>query len=72
MAKIKRATIDRVVRECIADVGKYRYILRAEIGGCARIERREIARLNTLNRFGPQWETVARYDPEADRWTIEK
>ena len=70
--KCKPATIDRITRECSADIGQYRYNLVADPAGRAHIERRKIKRLNILDRYPPQWETVASYDPNADRWTIEK
>ena len=67
--KIRHETIDKVCRECICDVGTYRYVLR-EIGYADgyRIERCEIRNLDRLPRYGSYWETVARYDMDRGIW----
>lgn len=70
--KCTPATVARVDRDCVADIGRYRYILCVEPLGRATIKRRPIAELHILPRYGEAWETVATYDPERDAWTIAK
>jgi hypothetical protein len=70
--KCTTATVARVAHDCIADIGRYRYILNAKPLGRDTITRRPIAELHTLPRYGDACETVATYDPERDAWTIAK
>lgn len=68
--KVARKTIERVSKELFCDVGKYRYILKDNMGFWPEIQRRKISELGTLPKYGPAWETVARYNMDAEKWEV--
>ena len=68
MKACRMSTVERAARECIVDIGKYRYIYNTT-NNYAFIARRERSMLNSIAKYDMGYEIVAiSYDGE--RWGI--
>jgi len=62
------STVKRAERECIVDIGKYRYIYNTT-NNFAFIARRERAMLNSIAKYDEGWEIVAT-SIDGEHWEI--